>query len=501
MRRSGWLALFLLALGLGTGAWLLRRAAQPVVPLTPTRLFEQVMAHVRRFGVDSLAEAELYRRAADGLLWELDDEHATLVPAGAAVDEFDRPDPGGLGMLLATRDDQVRVLGVLPGSAARRAGMQPGDVLLELDDRPVEANRRDELRKALAGAAGSIVTVSFRRPGITPLAKVSLVRGTPATAVVLPGVELEPGVGHLAVPLLGDGAASRIREAIEDLERAGMRGLVLDLRSASSGDVAEAARVAALFLPKGTEVLRIVGRSQSPEILATRTDPVFPALPLVVVVDSGTADAAEALAGILQEQDRALLVGGPTFGRGQSAETFPLTDRAAVRLSTGRWVTPLGRSIQRDTATTDSLEQRPVMTTPGGRTVRGGGGIVPDSLVRADSLTDGERVFLRALGANLGAFYDSLRAVGSTPGVTPGPAARDRLVAALTGTGPTREQIAGAVAMIDGLLGEIVAEREGGSAAWRMTAARREPVIRLAVGVLRDAGTAAAVVGLRRPAP
>jgi len=499
MRRASWLAVFLLGAGLGTGAWLLRRAAAPVVPLVPTRLFEQVMAHVRRFGVDSLTESELYRRAADGLLWELDDEQATLVPTRTSVAEFDRPDPGGLGLLLATRDGVARVLGVLPGSAADRAGLESGDVLLEIGDRPVEANRRDELLTLLAGVPGSTVTISFRRPGITPLAKVSLARGTPATVAVLPGIELEAGVGLLAVPLLGAGAALRIGESIDDLERAGMRGLVLDLRSASSGDLGEAVRIAGLFLPQGTEVLRIEGRTQSPEVLATDTAPRFADLPLVVVVDSGTADAAEALAGVLQEQDRALIVGVATFGRGQSAEVFPLTDRAAVRLSTGRWVTPLGRSIQRDTAVTDSLEARPAVTTPGGRTVLGGGGIVPDSLVRADTLTDGERVLLRALGANLGVFYDSLRAIASTPGMGPGPAGRDRLAAALAGTGPTREQIDGAAAMIDRRSGAIAAERDGRTSAWRATASRRDPVIQAAMRALRDADSAAAVVGAKRP--
>jgi carboxyl-terminal processing protease len=420
MRRSGWLALLLFGAGLATGGWLLRTARPAMVPLTPTRLFEQVMTHVRRFGVDSLAEAELYRRAADGLLWELDDENATLLTAGTTVAEIDRPDAGGFGLLLATRDDQVRVLGVLPGSSADRAGLAPGDIILEIEGRPVEANRRDELRKLLTGPPGSTVSLSFRRPGITPLARAKLVHGDPASAVVLPGIELEPGVGYVAAPLLGAGAAAQLREAIEDLQRQGIRALVLDLRASSSGDVAEAVRVAGLFLPRGTEILRIEGRAQAPERHVTDQDPAFPSLPLVAVVDSGTADVAEVVAGALQEQDRALLVGQPTFGRGQSADVFPLGDRLSIRLSTGRWVTALGRAIQRDSAASDTLERRPAVTTKAGRTVRGGGGVVPDSIVAADTLADSERALYRALGSNLTVFYDSLRVIGRSPA----PAAR-----------------------------------------------------------------------------
>lgn len=495
MRRSGWFALLLFGAGLAAGAWLLRGARPAAVALTPTRLFEQVLTHVRRFGVDSLPEAELYRRAADGLLWELDDENAMLVTAGTDVADLGRPDPGGLGLLLATRDDQVRVLGVLPGSAADRAGLEPNDVVLEIGDRPVDSNRRDELRKLLAGPPGSVVTLSFRRPGITPLAKARLVRSDPPSAVVLPVGILEPGVGYLAAPLIGPGAAAELRAAIEEMQRAGARALVLDLRGSSSGDLVEAQRVAGLFLPRATEVLRIEGRSEAPERQLTDADPPFAALPLVVVVDSGTADVAEAVAGALQEQDRALLVGEPTFGRGQSADVFPLGERVSVRLSTGRWVTALGRTIQRDSATSDTLERRPTVTTKGGRSVRVGGGIVPDSLVPADTLADSERALFRALGANLTVFYDSVRVIAQSPGFGPGPAARERVAAALVGSGPTRAQVDAASATIDRALADAAAEGSAGAGARLALRARRDRAVQLAVKVLRNATSAAAVVG------
>lgn len=488
-------AVFLLA-GAAAGMALLRRAGtgDPETPLRPTRLFEQVFQYVHRFGVDSLGETELYRRAADGLLWELDDENATLLAAGSALPDLDRPDPGGLGLLLATRDGIVRVLGVLPESPADRAGLEAGDVLLEVDDRPVEASRRDELTTMLAGAPGSPVTLAFRRPGIAPLVRARLERGIPPGAVVLPGAMLEPGIGYVAVPLLGEGGAELVRDAVGGLVGAGARSLVLDLRRASSGSLREAAALAGLFLPKGTPVTVIEGRTHSPEQVATPAAPAFGALPLVVVVDSGTADAAEVVAAVLQEQDRALVVGQPTFGRGQSAELFRLTAQSSVRLSTGRWMTPLGRSIQRDP---DTAESRPSVLTPAGRQLVGGGGVTPDSVTATDTLTAGERTFLRALGSSLPAFHDSLRAVGLGEGLGPGPEARARLAAAAAALGVTVAEYTGGGSWIDRELGDLAARRQGGTLAWLLARAQRDAAVRGALAVLRGASTAAEVVGLR----
>jgi hypothetical protein len=332
------------------------------------------------------------------------------------------------------------------------------------------------------------------------LVETELSRGQPEAVVVPPGLRLEPGTGYVAVRLLGDGASRLVRRAADSLQRLGATRLVLDLRGASGGSLSEAVTLAGLFLPKGTMVVEVRARSPEPRRHVTAGDPAFLALPLVLVVDSATADAAEVFAGALQDADRALVVGEPTFGRGLSPEIFPLSNRLTVRLSTGRWVTPVGRVIQRDTASSDSLGRRPTLTTPGGRLVRAGGGIVPDSLVPADTLSEAERTLLRALGARLPEYLDTLAAVSANPGFAVGRAGRDRLAAAMAsaGFGVTRAQFAAAGALVDRQLEDAALLRSGNQTDRLEGKARRDPAIRLALEVLRHAASPAAVVGLEK---
>ena len=180
-----------------------------------------------------------------------------------------------------------------------------------------------------------------------------------------------------------------MRREVEELSRAGLGALVLDLRGASQGSLDEAILLADFLLEPGAGVVEVRGRG--PEVRRVGDDAPqdrrVATLPVIALVDSGTADASEVVAGALQDNDRALLLGEPTFGRGLTPETFPLADKMTIRIPTGRWYTPSGRPIQRDTATSDTLERRPQLPTAGGRQVYSGGGIVPDSVIRRDTLT------------------------------------------------------------------------------------------------------------------
>lgn len=400
MRRPWVPALILLAGGLTAGWLLLSRAAAPDEPLQPTRLFEQVMAHVRRYGVDSMPESELYRRAADGLLGQLDDEYATLLPEGAVAGLTEATDVAGLGILLSTRDSRITVLGVLPGSSADSAGVARGDQLLEADGRPLDPGRRDQILAALAGPPGTTLALRVRRPG-AGLISFELTRAEPRSVVVTP-FRIRDSIGYLAVRLLGPGSAMTARRELEGLVREGAKGLILDLRGTSQGSLEEGIALADLLLDPGAGVVEVRGRDPEPRRVGDDRpqDRRFASMPVVVLVDSSTADAAEVVAGALQDNDRALLIGQPSYGRGLSPETFPLANRTIVRISTGRWYTPSGRPIQRDTAASDTLSQRPTVASAGGRQLYAGGSIVPDSLLPTDSLPAGQVALLRAINSD-----------------------------------------------------------------------------------------------------
>ncbi len=504
-RRSWVPALALLVAGFVAGAALLRRAAVPEAPLRPTRLFEQVLTHVRRYGVDSLAESELYRRAADGLLGQLEDEYATLLPAGSDLGLAERPDVGGLGMLLATRDARVSVLSVLPGSPADLAGLAAGDQVLEAGGVPLDAERRDQVLAALDGAAGTSLELRVRRPGVGLLG-FTLKRGAARSELVSRGIRLDDRVGYIAVRLLGPGATRGVMREVEALSREGATALVLDLRGASQGSLDEAIRLADLLLEPGAGLVEVRGRGPEPKRFGDDSpqDRRLATLPIIALVDSGTADAAEVVAGALQDNDRALLLGEPTFGRGLTPETFPLAEKLTIRISTGRWYTPAGRPIQRDTAASDTLERRSRMPTSAGRQVYSGGGIVPDSMVRRDTLTAGHLAFVRAIGSGWSTWRAVMRAMASAlssdlpAGPEPAITAEDRvrLHVALEKEGVSIPVGIwnGGTAIIDRVLGdEIVRAARGEDALLRRRAGRDKAVLKAAL-LLKGATTPTSLV-------
>lgn len=504
--RGRWiLALGLLLAGFAAGGVLLRRAAEPAAPLRPTRLFEQVMGHVRRFGVDSLGESELYRRTADGLLSQLEDEYATLLPPGSDLGLAERADVGGLGLLLATRDSRVSVLSVLPGSPADLAGVVAGDQILEVGGAPLDAGRRDQVLSILDGPPGTTLEMRVRRPGLGILG-FTLTRGAPAAEVVTRGIRLDDRTGYVAIRLLGQGALRSLRREVEALARDGMGALVLDLRGASQGSLEEAIRVADYLLDPGAGVVEVRGRGQETRRVGDDEpqDRRVASLPVVALVDSGTADAAEVVAGALQDNDRALLLGEPTFGRGLTPETFPLADRMTIRISTGRWYTPSGRPIQRDTATSDTLGQRPQLPTAGGRKVYGGGGIVPDSVIRRDTLNTANRLLVRAIGSDWSKWREVVRDLATTlsrelpAGLQPAITAehRNRLHAAMESAGVFVEPLVwqGGTELIDRVLGDEIVRAGPGEEALLRRRLNRDRLVLKAADLLMSATTPTSLV-------
>lgn len=504
VRRPLMAAALVLAIGLAAGGWFLQRAVRLEAGPEPTRLFQQVLAHVRRYGVDSLPEPELYRRAADGLLRQLDDEFATLLPGEAtALGEPD--DPGGLGIQFSTRDGRVTVIGVIAESPAARAGIRPGDQLLELDGRPVDASRRDLLLAALEGPPGTPVSVAIRRPRIAPIATFELGRERPRTSAVSAPVLVEGQVGYLSVALPGRGAGDAVRQAVEDLVKRGARALVLDLRGASGGELTEAASIAGLFLPEGATAAMVQGKSPEPRQVTGRRGNAFPDLPVAVLVDSLTADGGEVIAAALQDHDRALVIGQPTFGRGFSRESFTLAAGVAIRMSTETWSSPLGRPIPRDTAyANDSLAARPVVQSDGGRPLRAGGGIVPDSIVVPDSLSDAERQLLQTIGSSLAVLTSTVHQVATSlarssvpdDDYRPGRSEVLQVVAALREAGVSADSILvdGAQGYLADLLGAEAVRVAAGSDALVRRGSRTDPVLRRAVALVREASSARALV-------
>ena len=424
--------LFLVAgivlVALASGGWLLQHEAEPAGSVyRQARLFEDVLAHVGDYYVDSIDERQLYQMAIDGLLDRLHDPYSVFLKRDdfRALSEATSGNYGGLGIQIDVRDGWITVIAPLPETPAERAGIKSGDQVIALDGRSTEGWKSDQAVKELRGPAGSTVELKVRRMGVEDPLTFRITRATIHIRSVNMSLMLDDRVGFVALSPVSETSTSELTEAIVDLTKKGMKSLILDLRGNPGGLLDQGIAVSDLFLDPGQEVVETRGRTPSSSRVYRDAKPQeWPALPIVVLVNGGSASAAEIIAGALQDHDRALLVGAPTFGKGLVQSLWQLTPETALKLTTARWYTPSGRTIQRksrnledqeaqvalaeqgrDTAAADSTQ---VFHTDRGRVEFGGGGIRPDLFVPADTLSSPERAFVKALGNKIPVYRDVL---------------------------------------------------------------------------------------------
>jgi carboxyl-terminal processing protease len=351
----------LLCAGAACAAGAQDTASRPVLKRTAyedLQMFGQVLNQIRINHPDSLEMHELYMAAVQGMIHAAD-PHSYVIPAV-------RLEPGKEAALREGKLHPVPlsfafaggapvVINVAAGTAARQLDILPGDELVSIDGGPVRATSAEELEIALSGPKKSTVRLGFERRRLDG----TLVRldrevrreSSDGDSAVPVSIMLDSTTGYVRVTtFMGEKVADDLHSALERLERTGMRRLVLDLRDNGGGSVSEAAHVAGEFLPRGTVVYTAEGRKA--EVTDTgRVSRTFwrseRRYPIVVMVNGGTASASELVAGALQDHDRALVVGRPTFGKSLLMRGFPMSDGSVLVLVIGRVRTPCGRVVQR----------------------------------------------------------------------------------------------------------------------------------------------------------
>lgn len=365
------------------------------------QLFSQVFNQIRINHPDSVDAHRLFMASIQAMV-RATDPHSYVIPAVRLV-------PGKEEQLRQGKLHPVPVeftfvggaavvAGVAAGTAASRADILPGDELVTVDGRPVQAESALELEISLSGPRGSTVELGLeRRRGdgtyATLSRKVRRERFGEESAVPA-AVLLDDGTGYVRITtFVGEKVAEDLRAGLQRLEGAGMKRLLLDLRQNGGGSVDEAATVAGEFLPAGAVVYTSEGRKAA-SVDTGRVKRSFwrseRSYPIVVMIDDGTASASELVAGALQDHDRATIVGQPSFGKSLMMRGFPLADGSVLVLVVGQIRTPCGRAVQRQYRGVSSRDYyrlasaerdtvgRPSCKTAGGRTVFGGGGIYPD---------------------------------------------------------------------------------------------------------------------------
>lgn len=390
------------------------------------RLFDQVLGYVSDRFVDTLDTGTLYEKAARGLVHELKDPYTVLM-SPKELQSFQRTTGGrygGVGMQIEDQQGLITVSRVFPNTPAENAGILEGDKIVQIDTQSTRGWKLQQVSNTLIGTPGTKVNVKFARPGVTEPIQVRFTRAVIHIPAVPYALMLDNKVGYIPLQQFNETATTEVQRALKRLTAEGARSLVLDLRGNPGGYFDQSQTVSNLFLKPGLEIVSVRGRATEPQTYVSKDEPVAPTIPVVILTDGGTASASEIVAGALQDHDRALIVGTTSFGKGLVQSVFNLDGGYAIKMTTAKWFTPVGRSIQKERKLLpsgefvevhpDSLESdsarkaRPAYRSDAGRIVYGGGAITPDIIVKPDTLTTPEQALAKALAPKAQEAYVTL---------------------------------------------------------------------------------------------
>jgi carboxyl-terminal processing protease len=340
------------------------------------------------------ADKAIYNGAIPGMLHVLDPHSNFFDPKSySLLREEQRGKYYGVGMQVGPRNNKVIVIAPFVGTPAYRAGIRPGDVIIAVDGKPTDNLTTSEVAELLKGPKGTTVRITILREGSEKPLEFKVVRDEIPRFSVDLHFMIKPGVGYMHVSGFNETTEKEVEDALESF--GDLKGLVLDLRQNPGGLLSEGVGVADKFLKKGAVIVSHHGRSSPEKIYRAAHGNAGKDYPLVVLVNRGTASAAEIVAGAIQDHDRGLIAGETTFGKGLVQTVYPLSENTGLALTTAKYYTPSGRLIQRDYTGVslydyyynreqgDNNANKEVRMTDSGRTVYGGGGITPDVKIPA----------------------------------------------------------------------------------------------------------------------
>ncbi len=488
-------------------------------------VFVEVLKRVQDHYVDPVEPAAMIEGAVEGMLKDLDPYSQFLNDQNfGQLQDQTRGSFSGIGIVVGIRDGYPTVISPIEGSPAWDAGLHSGDIIVAINGASSAGITVEDAAKQLRGQDGTSVQVTVRREGNDGQQDYSLTRREIVTKSVPYAFVVGKDLGYVRLAAFSETSGEEVRAALDDLRRQGARRFVLDMRLNPGGLLSEAVGVAEQFVPKGNLVVSTRGRAknQNQRYYASASHADVRS-PLVVLVDDGSASAAEIVAGALQDLDRALVVGRTTFGKGSVQSVFPLRGtQSALKLTTALYYTPAGRSIHRAVhledaeladsdggegrepeASADTAVARPVHHTAAGRVVYGGGGITPDVVVLSDTLPPlAQRIEQRGL-----AFRFANRWVNTHPGAKVPAEVTGALWTEYVAFVRSQEVVApdSALAAERTILARAVrreiARRTSGNGEGMRIALEGDPVFQRAAAILGRAGRASDVFASATPDP
>ena len=351
-----------------------------------------IISHIEENYYKDVDPEELAYSSVRGMLQTLDPHSNFLDMRGMSrLTEDYRAKYFGTGMLIQQQGDRIVVISPIVGGPAYRMGVQPGDVISHINGDTTKTIDSYEAMQRLRGKKGTKVTITLVREGMEPFDMTITREEIPLYSVPYAFL-LQENIGYIFIRNFAETTPQELREKMDLLAEQGMEKLILDLRQNGGGAFPQSLEIADEFLPKGSVLVSIRGRKEmyNQEIIAIQKNN-YEEIPLIILIDSGSASASEIVSGAMKDNDRALIVGEDSFGKGLVQTVFPLTDDTAVSLTIAKYYTPSGRSIQKSYTNIEDYilqgvrpplvvpeEEREVTYTAQGRKVFGQGGITPD---------------------------------------------------------------------------------------------------------------------------
>ncbi len=404
--------------------------------------FRDVLSLADKYYVDNIDTQKLVDAAINGMLGQLDPHSVYILPKETQqISEEFQGSFDGIGIEFDVLNDTLLVVSPIAGGPSEMVGLEAGDKIVEIDGKSAVGITRDEVMKKLRGPKGTKVDVSVVRVGVDKPLSFEITRDKIPLYSVTASFMVNDEVGYVYVSRFAETTSQELENALSKLKSQGMRELILDLRDNPGGLLNQAVDVASKFIPRGKTIVYTKGRIQEANETFPSYGGGFAQIPLIVLINGGSASASEIVSGAIQDLDRGLIVGETSFGKGLVQRQFPLNDGSAVRITIARYYTPSGRLIQRaygkDTDRTryfmgamqiDSSEKAganlshtaergsnlPVFNTVSGRTVYGGGGITPDYIVKLADIPSilyqfqVKRIFLEYTDSHSGKSQDRL---------------------------------------------------------------------------------------------
>ncbi len=376
--------------------------------------FDQTVYDIKNRYMEDIDTKELINSGIRGMLEDLD--RYSVLMEKQSYDQLMESTHGkyeGLGMEIDAREDHILIVTPMEGSPSYKKGLKSGDLIYEIDGKSTYKLTTADAAKLMRGPSGTKVTLKIKREGISEMLDFELERAViELKSVSYYGVIDGTNIGYIRLSRFAEETSHELTQAVDELNAKGIQGLIFDIRSNGGGLLQQAVETSELFVPEGKLIVYTRGKfSDSERRYYSRRLPLFPDKPLIVMVDEGTASASEIVAGAIQDWDRGIIMGHPTYGKGLVQQIFPVgnDDEVALKLTTAKYYVPSGRCIQKaenemkhpatdlmagmDSAATspdslgnDSLKisNKEVFYTNKGRVVYGGGGILPDVEIAQD---------------------------------------------------------------------------------------------------------------------